>query len=171
LGQQRAYIKDMILLLSPYQNAHEYAAQIERATRDKVQLVNTIRLAMSALRSQQFALVIADENLLESSPETSDALQQRMETSLPLIVDLACMRAEKVSRVAVATLKRREAEFEVARKQAMDELRSEMKSDLTGLLISSELALKTEKLSTTTSDKLHAVLEIAKRMQTRLTAE
>lgn len=161
----------MILLLSPYQNAPECAAQIERATRDKVQIVNTIRLAMSALRSQPFALVIADENLLESSPESSDALQQRMETSLPVIIDMACVRPEKVARVAAATLKRRAAEFELARKQAIEELRSEMKSELTGLLISSELALKTERLAPKTSEKLLAVLEIAKRMQTRLSAE
>lgn len=161
----------MILLLSPYQNAQECAAQIQRATRDKVQIANTIRLAMSALRDQQFAMVIADENLIESTPGSSDALLQRMETSVPLIVDMACLRPEKVAKLALAAQTRRQLEFEIARKQAVEELRSEMKSDLTGLLISSELALKTQKLPSATGDKLLAVLEIARRMQTRLSGE
>jgi hypothetical protein len=160
----------MILLLSPYQNAPECAAQVERATRDKVQIVETIRLAMSALRSQQFTMMIADENLIESTPGTSESLLQRMETSVPLIVDLASMRPEKVAKVAVTTLKRRVLEFEMARKQAVAELRSEMKSDITGLLISSELALKAEKLPSPTTEKLNVVLEIARRMHSRLSA-
>ncbi len=171
VGQWLAFIEDMILLLSPYQNALECAAEVERVTRDKVQIVNTTRLAISALRSQPFSMVIADENLLESSPGSSDVLLQRMETSVPLVLDLVCLRPEKVGKVAVATLNRRKLEFEIARKQAMEELRSEMKSDITGLLISSELALKSEKLPTRTSDKLNAVVEIAKRMRMRLTAE
>jgi len=161
----------MILLLSPYQNAPECAAQIERATRDKVQIVETIRLALSALRSQPFAMVIADENLIESIPGSSDALLQRMETSIPVIVDMACLRPEKVAKLAMATRKRRELEFEIARKQAIEELRSQMKSDITGLLISSELALRSEKLASPAGDKLLAVLEIARRMQTRLEAK
>jgi hypothetical protein len=161
----------MILLLSPYQNAQECAAQIQRATRDKVQIVNTIRLAMSAVRGQPFSMVIADENLIESTPGSSDALLQRMETSVPMIVDMACLRPEKVAKLADAALKRRELEFDNARKQAIEELRSAMKSDLTGLLISSELALKSQKLPSATADKLLAVLEIARRMQTRLSGE
>jgi len=158
----------MILLLSPYQNAHECAVQIERATRDKVQVADTIRVAVSVLRTQQFALVIADENLIESMPGSAESLLQRMETSMPLVLDLACLKPEKVARAATATLRRRELEFEIARKQVLAELRSEMKSDLTGLLISSEMVLKTAGLSSPVTDRLTAVLEIARRMQTRL---
>jgi len=158
----------MILLLSPYQNAPECAAQIERATRDTVKTVNTIRLALAALRAQEFAMLVADENLLESTPGSTESLVQRMEAATPFILDLACIRPEKVGKLVLATSKRRELEFEMARERALAELRSELKSDLTGLLISTELALKSAGLSVSTSEKLNLILELAQQMHARL---
>ena len=161
----------MILLLSPYQNAPDCAAQIERATRDSVKVVNTLRLAMSALRAQEFSLVIADENLLESTPGSAETLVQRMERAVPLILDLACLRPEKVGKLALAATKRRELESQVAREKALAELRSDLKSELTGLVISSELVLKTPDLPWPASERLNAVLEIARRIESRLNAK
>jgi len=158
----------MILLLSPYQNAPECAAQIERATQDKVKIVNTFRLAMAALRAQEFDMVVADESLLESAPGSLDSLVQRMESATPFVLDLACLRPEKIATLVQMTRKRRELEFEMARERALAEVRSELKSDLTGLLISSELALKADGLSLPITEKLNLVLEIAKRMHSRL---
>lgn len=94
----------MILLLSPYTNAAEGAALIERATRDHVQVVDSICLGLAALRSKTFDLVVADENLLESTPQSAESLAQRMEAALPLVLDLACLRPEKVARKVTAAL-------------------------------------------------------------------
>lgn len=157
----------MILLLSPYQNASEYAAQIERATKDTVTIVNTVRLAMSALRSHEYAMVIADENLLESAPGTADSLVQRMETAAPLIADLACLRPEKVAKLAFAAQRRLSLELRKLREKALADLRSEIKSEITGLLMTSELALKTAGLPPSAIEKLNRVMEIAQRMQLR----
>lgn len=158
----------MILLISPYQNATECAAQIERALQEDVKTVNTLRLAIAALRSQDFSLLIADENLIESEPGSSDKLMQRLETAAPVIIDMACLRPDKIASLALATRKRQALEFQLAHDRALNELRSEMKSELTGLLISSEMALKSAGLPTFASEKLNLVLEIARRMQSRL---
>ena len=161
----------MILLLSPYTNAPECAALIESATRDTVKTVDSIRLALAALRMQTFDLVVADENLLESMPQSAESLAQRMETALPLIVDLACQRPEKAAKLAVAAWKRQQLQYQMARQKAAAELRSELKSEVTGLLISSELMLKTAKLPVGTSEKLANLVEIARRMKSKLEAK
>lgn len=158
----------MILLLSPYQNILECAAQIERATQENVKTVNTLRLALAALREQEFSMVVADENLLESTPGSVDSLMQRMEMATPIVIDLACHRLEKVAKLVLRMARRRELETEFLRKQAREELRSELKSDVTGLLLSSEIVLKNSNLPQPAADRITAVVEIAKRMKTLL---
>jgi signal transduction histidine kinase len=161
----------MILLLSPYQNAHECAAQIERATQEHVKTINTFRLAIAALRSQSFNLVIADDNLLESTPGSGDSLLQRMEAATPLWIDLASLRPEKIAQMVVASLKRRTMEYKIVREEAMADLRSELKSDVTGLLLSSEMVLKSGELPPRATERVAAILESARRMKTKLDAK
>jgi len=163
--------KDMILLISPYQNAPFCAAQIQRATHDDVKTVNNIRLALAALRAETFGLVVADENLIESTPGSWDALIQRMESAAPVILDLACLRPEKVAALVLASRNRRVFDYELARQRARFDLESELKSDITGLLIQSELVLKAEGLSATTTERVKAVLETARRLRSRLKGE
>jgi hypothetical protein len=157
----------MILLISPYLNAPECAALIQRATRDQVKTVNSIPPALAALRKEEYTIVVADENLLESCPGSLESLVHRMAAAAPLFVDLASLRAEKVSKLVVQTWQRRQLENEFARKQVMAQLRSELKSDITGLLLSSEMILK-DTLPKHTTEKLVSVLEIVKRLQARL---
>ena len=166
-----ALVTGMILLITPYQNAPDCAAQIERATRDKVKTVNTTRLALAALRQQTFDLVVADENLIESAPGSWDSLMQRMESAAPLLLDMACLRPEKVGTLVLVSRKRREFDYEMAWQRARAELRNELNSDVTGLLIQSELALKSEDLSALTAERMRAVLETARRMRSRLESE
>ena len=161
----------MILLITPYQNAPDCAAQIERATRDEVKTVNNTRLALSALRTGNFDLVVADENLIESAPGSWDTVIQRMGSASPLVIDLACLRPEKVATLVLASRKRRDFDYEMARQRARFELESELKNDVTGLLIQSELALKSEGLSFTTCERMRAVLETARRLRSRLQGE
>jgi hypothetical protein len=132
----------MILFLSPYQNAPHCAELVQRSTREPVKIVSNVRLALAALRNHEFSLVFADENLLECSPGSSDTLTQRMDSAMPVFVDMACLRIERVAKIVATALHRREVECKIARGLAASELRSELKNDVTGLLLSSELALK-----------------------------
>jgi len=158
----------MILLLTPYKNAPECAAAIQRATQEKVKTVSNMKLALAALRSQEFSMVVADENLLESEPGSLDSLIQRMEMASPLIVDLACNRPEKIGKLVTAADKRRKLELQLARQKALSDVSSELKSDVTGLLLSSELALKSAGLSHSAAENLAQVVEITNRMKVRL---
>lgn len=67
-----------------------------------------------------------------------------------------------------SSAKRQQLQYRVARQNAVAELRSELKSEVTGLLISSELVLKPSNLPRTTSEKMGALVEIARRMRAKL---
>lgn len=158
----------MILLISPYQNANDCATQIQRATHEPVKSVDSIRTALAALRSQEFSAVIADENLLECSPGSADALVQRMQCATPIFLDMACMKPERVTKHVEVAMRRRELQYKSARETAAAELHSELKSELTALLLSSELALKTPNMPVSVTEKLGLVLASAKRIRARL---
>jgi hypothetical protein len=81
------------------------------------------------------------------------------------------LRPEKVGTLVLVSRKRREFDYEKAWQRARAELRSELNSDVTGLLIQSELALRSESLPSTTSERMRAVLETARRMRSRLEGE
>ena len=158
----------MILFISPYQNATDCATQIERATHEQVKTVDSIRLALAALKTHEFTIVVADENLLECSLGSAEALVERMGSALPVFMDMACMKPQRITRFVQLALQRRELQYNAARESAIAELRGELKGELTGLLISSELALKLANVPPVVSEKLALVLDSAKRIRARL---
>lgn len=158
----------MILLISPYQNANDCVTQIERASHESVKTVDSIRTGLAALRNQEFSAVIADENLLECSPGSADALAQRMQSAIPIFLDMACMKPERIAKHVEVAMRRRELQYKSARAIAAAELHSELKGELTALLLSSELALKAANVPAAVSEKLAVVLASAKRIRARL---
>jgi signal transduction histidine kinase len=158
----------MILFISPYQNAPDCATLIERATKDQVTTVDNIREALALLRSQDFTAVIADENLLESTAGSMESLIQRIGPAIPVFLDIACLRPERVAQYVSAAFRRRQCEYNISRELAVAELRSELKSDLTGLLLASEMALKLSGKSEKCAEQLAIVLEIANKMRVTL---
>lgn len=168
-GQDLALNNGMILLISTYQNASECAALIENGTHQTVKIVDNIRHALTTLRSEEFSAVVVDENLLEATPGSFDSLAQRMNAAMPVLLDMACLKPHRVAKVVASALARRQVEYKMAREQAVAELKSELKSDLTGLMISSKLAAESVR-DPHAIDRLTAVLEIAQRIQQRLEA-
>ena len=158
----------MILLISPYQNVKDCATQMQRATHEEVKTVDSVRTGLAALRSAEFTVVVADENLLECSPESAEALVQRMGSAIPVFLDMACMKAERVTRCVQLAMNRRELQYKIARETATAELRSELKSELTGLLICSELTMKLANVPPAVMEKLSLVLDSARRIKARL---
>jgi hypothetical protein len=158
----------MILLISPYQNANDCATLTERATREEVKTVDSIRLGLAALRTHEFNAVVADENLLECSPGSADAMAERMQSAIPVCLDMSLMRAERISEHVELAVRRRALQYESARQLAKAELQSELKSEVTGLLIASEMALNSPNVPSAIGEKLTSVLESAKRIRQKL---
>jgi hypothetical protein len=158
----------MILLISPYQTAPDCAAQIEAATHTTVKTVDSVRVALALLRTHDYEAIVADENLLEVSPGAAEDLVQRLSAGTPVFLDMASMKPHRIAKMVAIAFRRREVEYKLARAQAIAELKSEFKSELTGLLISSKMALDSCEHSPQLSQPLTSILEIAQRMKQRL---
>jgi len=158
----------MILLITPYQNANDCGLQIQRATREEVKTVDSIRTALAALRAQEFSSVVADENLLECSPGSAEGLVERMQSATPIFLDMACMKPERIAKLVEVAMRRREMQYKSARESAAAELHSELRNELTALLLSSELAMKASNVPPSVTEKLALVLASAKRIRARL---
>src|SRR5207248_10229538 len=107
--------------------------------------------------------------LVEQSSIDADAvaIEELIVTSTATVVpvNLAVHDAERVLRETTLALRRREREREIARQQAEANLRSRLKDELTGILLSSEMALHTPQLPQVAQARMQHVYEAGQRMR------
>lgn len=160
----------MILLITASVHGQDCATSLLAAARVKVQLAPDLRTALNHLRESEYSAVVIDESLAEASPSQLDVLVKHVGTAVPVFVNLAISRADRVVRDVMAALRRVEQERTIARRSVEWELRSELKGDLTGILLSTQQALALPALPPGAESKLKSVYELADRMRARLAA-
>ncbi len=158
----------MILLITTSAHGQECAAALLAATRIKTELVRDIRSALLRLREQEFTAVVLDESLLEPSAKTIDLLVKHLGRAVPIFVNLAVSRIERVARDVQAALRRSEQERLLARSAAEADLRSQLRGELTGILLWTQQALETPALPSAAEAKLKSVYEVADKIRARL---
>jgi hypothetical protein len=160
----------MILLITNSSNGQECAKALLAATRIKTEVAADIRTALGRLRDQEFSAVVIDESLLDPGSKSLDMLVKHAGRAVPVFVNLAVSRMERVVRDVQAALRRVEQERSIARQAAESELRSELKGELTGILLWTQQALEDPGLSSSAESKLKCVFEAADKMRSRLGA-
>jgi signal transduction histidine kinase len=158
----------MILLITPSLQGQECAAAIEMMAKEKVQLAATLKRAFALLRQGEFSIVVVDESLLDLNPGEGELLTRRMGTALPVYVNLGVSGTERVVRQVKAALRRQQEEHAAALRAAEALLRSELRSELTAILLSSEMALAEPSLPPPAEQKIKSVHAVAERMRLRL---
>ncbi len=160
----------MILLITTSARGQECAKALLAATRLKTEMVSDVRSALVRLGEQEFSAVVMDESLLEPSAKTIDLLVKHLGRAVPIFMNLAVSRMERVVRDVQAALRRAEQERSVARHVVESELRSQLKGELTGILLWTQQALETPALPSGAQSKLRSVYETAEKMRTQLGA-
>ncbi|MGA1999005.1 MAG: hypothetical protein ABSG52_03345 [Terriglobales bacterium] len=158
----------MILLITNSTHGQECAAALLAATRIKTVLAPDIRTALASLRNQEFSAAVIDESLLEPSAKSIDMLVKHLGRAVPVFVNLAVSRMERVVRDIQAALQRAEKERSMARLAVEFDLRSELRGELTGILLWTQQALELPALPAAAESKLKSVYEVADRMRGRL---
>ena len=158
----------MILLITNSSHGQECAATLLAATKIKTILAADIRSALARLRDQEFSAVVIDESLLEPSAKSIDMLVKHLGRAVPVFVNLAVSRMERVVRDIQAALRRAEQERSVARAAVESELRSQLRGELTGILLWTQQALEVPALPAGAQAKLKSVYEVADKMRERL---
>ncbi len=143
-------------------------AALRKAFGDQLEGAGTTRAALSRLRQKDFSAVILDQNLVDSDPAALEALAHHFGTATPVYVNLALSSLERLVREVRMALARREAEQAIAGLAAAATLRNELRNAVTGILLSSQLALQASTLPDDTQAKLRTVCELAESMRSRL---
>lgn len=158
----------MILLLTASGRGEECAAAVARATSEETRVEGSLRKAGALLRAQEFTAVVVDQTVLDAEPAAVDSVLQAAGTAIPIFVNFAISRTERVVSDVRAGLVRRERERTLAMRDAESRLRSELNGAVTGILLSSELALAQPALPDAVADKLKSVYELASQLRLRL---
>jgi hypothetical protein len=158
----------MILLITTSSNGQECVKALLAATHTKTELARDIRTALMRLREQEFSAVVIDESLLEPSAKTIDMLVKHVGRAVPVFVNLAVSRMERVVRDVQAALRRAEQERSMARHAVESDLRSQLKGELTGILLWTQQALEVPALPSAAESKLKSVFDAADKIRSRL---
>ncbi len=160
----------MILLLTASVNGQDCARALLSAAHAKTEVAPDVRTALNRLRESEYTTVVIDESMPQTPAAQIDVLLKHLGTAVPVFVNLAISGKERIARDVVTAIRRVEQEKTLARRSVEWELRSQLKADLTGVLLSAQQALAVEALPSAAEAKINTVCELADRMRLRLSA-
>jgi hypothetical protein len=158
----------MILLVTSSNRRAECGAALEAVIGESVEVCETVRKAASMLRSNEYSAVVMDDPMVEVESEALDALLNNVGLAVPVYVNLAVSNAERVARELRLALRRNRESRMIAVRAAESQLRSEIRDAVTGILLSTELAMRTPELPSDALEKLSAVCQLASNIRSRL---
>ena len=158
----------MILLITHPAHGQECADALLAATRIKTEIAPEVRTALVRLREQEFQAVVIDESLLEPAAKTVDMVVKYSGRAMPIYLNLAVCRKERVVRDVQAALRRGEQERQLARQAAEFDLRGQLRDELTGILLTIQEVLEMPALPPAAEAKLKMVGKMADKIRERL---
>ncbi len=158
----------MILLITSLAKAQDCAKALQEVTAEPVQVAARLPEAMTQLQAHEFSAVVIDQLLLDAEPGDVDTIVKHMGTAVPVFSNFAVSGIERVSRELRSALHRRHRELLVARQEAQQALRRELKDTITALLLSCEMALDVPNLPLFAESKMRSVDALAREMRTKL---
>ncbi|MBI2683584.1 MAG: hypothetical protein HYX26_10310 [Acidobacteriales bacterium] len=158
----------MILLISQAKTAAQCATALQKFSGHRVQIARTLGEGVGLLRREEFAVVVADQLLLDSNPKGADLLWRNTGVAVPVEVNFALASAERIARDVRAAVDRREKEQLLAARAAEAILRGELTGTVSGILLNSEIALSQPQVPASVQDRIRSVHELAEQLRTRL---
>lgn len=158
----------MILLITASANGPGCARALLAAAHTKTEVAPDVHTALNRLRENEYTAVVIDDSMADASSSELEVVFKHLGTAVPVFVNLGISRKDRVVREVVAALRRVEQEKSFARRSVEWELRSQLKCDLTGILLSAQQALDVPTLPSAAETRLKSVCELADRMRTRL---
>jgi hypothetical protein len=158
----------MILLVTTSLRAKDCAAAAELGTGHKTHVACTVPQAVSRLQAAEYDTLAIDQPLLETDLRALDTLLNRCGMAMPVYVNLALHSTERVVREIRVALRRFESERFLAMQSAVKILGNQLRGNLTGILLNSDLALRQKSISPDVADKVKSVRDLAEKMRTQL---
>ncbi len=159
-----------ILIVSGIEGVRNCAEVVSKQLGMTVEFASGRREAVDALRHREFAAVVVDETLAECDPEAAEAIWERAGLAIPMQINFALAGAARIIREIRAVLQRRLREQAAARRAAREDIDSELKNTVSGLLLQSQLALAERGLPMHIVQKLRMVEDLAGKLRLQLAA-
>ncbi len=158
----------MLLVITPSAKARGCAQTIQQVTSEETHVAATLSQAMTQLRAQEYAAVLIDQAFLETEPVESDMVLEHIGTAIPLHVNFAISGMDRVVRDARGALHRHKKSLLLVREHAEKTLRNELKSTVTALLLSCDMALQVPDLPAAAVAKMRTARELAEQVRVNL---
>ncbi len=144
------------------------AKVLEGALNESTEIADSVRRAASMARNNDYTAILLDDPMVETEMDALDSLLQNAGMAVPVYVNLAICSAQRLVREVKSALRRHEEARLVAIRAAESLLRSEIRDAVTGILLSTELALKVPELPIDAEQKMKSVCHLATQIRSRL---
>ena len=131
-----------LLLITAAAAAPQIADTLRRSLDLQVRLATNSREALTALRQEGFSLVLLDEALTYTEDVALDQIYQHTGAAPLVELNFAICGMPRVMRQVRAAQQRRGMDLAQARRAATEELQARLNGSLAGLLLESELLLR-----------------------------
>lgn len=159
-----------ILIVSGIEDVRNCAEVVAKQLDLKVEVAESRRVALDALRKKKFFAVVVDESLAECDPAAADAIWERSGLAIPLQINFAVSGVARITREIRAALQRREREQTLALQAASASIERELKNTVSGLLLHSQLALSQGGVPDVVAERLRLVVDLAGTLREQLSA-
>ena len=156
-----------ILMVTGIEGARNCADVLAKQLGMSVDVAEGRRMALAALRRQEFTAIVVDETLAECDPAAAEAIWERAGLAIPVQINFAVSGAARLIREIRAALHRREREQGLARRAAAAAMETELKATVAGLLLHAQLAL-TAPHTGPSSERLRVVANLATQLSAQL---
>ncbi len=160
--------ESMILLITSSSRAQQCALALEQGTGERTHLSGSLKAAIKALRDGEFAAVVIEQALVDADPGDAEVVLAESGAAIPVLVNFALSNSDRLVSDVRTALRRRERERAQACREAESALRSELSEAVTGILLSSQLALATPEVPAAAQIRIRNVYQLAMSMRARL---
>jgi len=157
-----------ILIVTGIEGARNCATVVGTQLGMEVEVAEGRKAALTALRRQEYVVVVVDETMAECDPSAAEAIWERAGLAIPLQINFALSGAARLIREIRAALHRREREQSLARRAASAAMETELKSTVAGLLLHSQLALSGGEVPSPVAERLRLVADLASNLRQQL---
>ncbi len=158
------------MLVTCSRSVSGYRALLERGCAERVEALGTFAAAASALGERDYSAVVIDEDYARTDPSGEAGLLRACGTTCFVYVNLATADPEAIVKEITSALSITRPERIAAMRQADARLRNQLRYSLTGILLSSELAMSVPELPRAAQVKIKFVHDLAQGMRRQLEA-
>jgi hypothetical protein len=158
----------MILLVTSSNRRLECGSALEQVIGESVEACESVRKATSMLRNNEYSAVILDDPMVEVEGEAMEGLLNNLGLAVPVYINLAVSNAQRIARELRLALRRNRESRLIAVRAAESQLRGEIRDAVTGILLSTQLAMRTPEMPVEAMEKLTSVCQLASDIRLRL---